>query len=73
MMHLELILKYLVAGMIVSAAGFSLIEWQKRQPGCPTKVKEYHAGVAEHVTSIVLWPIILTIFITILVRDMISR
>jgi hypothetical protein len=73
MMHLELILKYMFAGMIVSAAGFSLIEWQKRQPGCPAKVKEYQAGVPEHVISILFWPIILTILITILVRDMVSK
>jgi hypothetical protein len=73
MMHLELIFKYLVAGMIISAMSFSLIEWQKQQPWCPEKLKEYNAGVTEHVTTIMLWPIILTILITILVRDMISK
>tara|TARA_R100001480_G_scaffold147128_1_gene145978 strand:- start:115 stop:336 length:222 start_codon:yes stop_codon:yes gene_type:complete len=73
MINLESVLKYLVAGMIISAISFSLIEWQKRQPGCPNKLKEYNAGISEHVTTIVLWPIILSILITILVRDMISK
>jgi len=73
MMYLGWVLKYLVAGMIISAISFSLIEWQKRQPECSNKLKEYNAGITEHVTSIVLWPIILVILITILIRDMISK
>lgn len=73
MMHLELILKYLVAGLIVSAISFSLIEWQKRQPDCHPKVKEYEAGISEHASSIILWPLILVALILKLVRDMTSK
>ena len=73
MMHLELILKYLVAGLIVSAISFSLIEWQKRQPDCHPKVRDYHAGITEHVSSIILWPIVLAAMIMKLVKDMVSK
>ena len=73
MMYLELTLKYLVAGLIVSAISFSLIEWQKQQPDCHPMVKKYQAGIKEHASSIILWPIILTALIMKLVRDMISK
>lgn len=73
MMHLELILKYLVAGLIVSAISFSLIEWQKRQPDCHPMVKKYQAGIKEHASSIILWPLILTALIMKLLRDMASK
>lgn len=73
MMYLELTLKYLVAGLIVSAISFSLIEWQKQQPDCHPMVREYQAGIKEHASSIILWPIILTALIMKLVRDMISK
>ena len=73
MMYLELTLKYLVAGLIVSAISFSLIEWQKQQPDCHPMVKKYQAGIKEHVSSIILWPLILTALIMKLVRDMASK
>jgi hypothetical protein len=73
MMHLDLTLKYLVAGLIVSAISFSLIEWQKRQPDCHPMVREYQAGIKEHASSIILWPLILVALIIKLVRDMVSK
>jgi hypothetical protein len=73
MMHLDLTLKYLVAGLIVSAISFSLIEWQKRRPDCHPMVREYQAGIKEHASSIILWPLILVALIIKLVRDMVSK
>ena len=73
MMYLELTLKYLVVGLIVSGAAFSMIEWQKRQPDCHPMVRDYHAGITEHASSIILWPIVLAAMIMKLVKDMVSK
>ena len=70
MMYLELILKYLFTGLIVCSISFSLIEWQKRQPDCHPMLREFHPGLMEHVSSIMLWPIILVTLIIKFVKDM---
>lgn len=70
MMYLGWVLKYLSAGLIVCSISFSLIEWQKRQPDCHPMIREYRAGLTEHVSSIILWPIIFVTLIIKFVKDM---